>query len=72
MQTTQTFTLHSVTAAMKAKKLLSDRNIPVTVIKRVSENGGGCQYGISLPVSRSAEGVSLLSANGLRAVPLDG
>ena len=55
MKSNRVILLRSVTAAMKAKDLLSGHGIAVTVIKKT--DGGGCRYGISLPPEREKEAV---------------
>ena len=63
MKSNRVILLRSVTAAMKAKDLLSGHGIAVTVIKKT--DGGGCRYAISLPPEREKEAHALLSAHGL-------
>ena len=65
MNATQTLILHSVTAAMKAKRILGEHGIPVTVIKQTPGGGGGCRFAVSVPSSKANESTVILSSNGI-------
>ena len=65
MKDTSLFILRSLTAVMKAKKLLSEFGISAVAVKRTSHSGEGCHYGISLSRTDTEKALDILKRNGL-------
>ncbi|MBR2473463.1 MAG: hypothetical protein IKB51_00335 [Clostridia bacterium] len=65
MKSSSLFILRSLTAVMKAKKLLAESGIVSTAVKRTSHSGEGCHYGISVSVSYAEAALNTLKRNGI-------
>ena len=60
-----TIIIGSVTYAMKAKRLLSARNIPVQLIKTSQTNAGGCVHGIEINYVDYMDVIGILMESGI-------
>ena len=68
MNTEALFRLRSLTAALKAKKLLSANGFKVTTEKLTSKDAAGCVYVITVSGGTSAEAAALLRSNGINVI----
>lgn len=64
--TIATLTLETLTIGMKAKRILSKRNINANIVKiDSSEHGSGCSYGIEFGEPYLYEVISILRENNI-------
>ena len=65
MNNTSLFILRSLTAVMKAKKLLAEHGISAVAVKRTSHSGDGCHYGVSVARTDTDAALGILKRNGM-------
>lgn len=68
MNTEASFKLNSLTAVLKAKKLLSSRGFGVTSSKTTSKDSQGCSYLITITSGSPSAAKKLLRENGISTV----
>ena len=65
MNTEAFFTLRSLTAVLKAKKLLTSEGFSVKTVKVSSKDDLGCRYGIAVTKGDTELAAEILKKNGM-------